>query len=917
MEHNVSINLDELLSVLGYVFWPALFAVLLSSFINDIHSFSNFIKQGKGLRLSRSVKHKLEITVLVGLASLFFCISVLMAASLSLHVLITQVGFFASFALILSINSQLMKKCLNSLPRRELWRFRLLFEKAPYRTLLITFALAVVVWGGIISYMFYLNAFETLSHFAKASTLISVWLLALLTLAFVHKFLRSALQMHHAHAGQAKQAHPSQQHMRMHRGNAQSSPNHNHTFRPHQNNPNGHAGAAFNPNGHNGSHSVSLGAMQPPPFAARPQAQGPYGNRAQGQKKTGLFNLSWPRFFGKADKKRAGKATGRAGGQSLAKPNLPAPFMQQPQSQPVSEDDKTYSFLEVKQKCREAFHSALIISMFSNILMLTGPLFMLQVYDRVLTSGSAPTLWALFTLVIALFVFMGVLDIIRSRILVRIGVRVDRLLSRQVFDTAIGVKGGADSSGKTQLLRDLRQIRSFVASPGMTSIFDMPWAPLYFAIVFLLHWMLGVMALVGAAVLVVLALINEFMSREPVAQATKETGESDSVYEAGRRNSEILQAMGMGKAFRERWLSKHYAGLASNTKAADLSGSFATITKVLRLFLQSAMLAAGAFLVLQGQLSPGSMIAASIIMSRGLAPIEQAIGQWRNFISTRQSLDRLKTEFEDVSQDDDRIELPPPRGFIRVENVYAAPNGSREPVLKGLNFDLMPGDALGVLGPSGSGKSTLARVLVGVCPTLKGTVRLDSAALDHWPQDQLGRYVGYLPQNAELFSGTIAENISRFSENAPPQLVIEAAHFANVHEMISALPEGYNTKVGESGMSLSGGQRQRIALARALYCAPALVVLDEPNSNLDKDGEQALSNAIRMMREIGRTFIIMAHRPNVLENVNKIMVLNNGTQESFGPKEKILKPKKVSLSPTKPKILQQGRKKGQLQWKQQ
>ena len=511
---------------------------------------------------------------------------------------------------------------------------------------------------------------------------------------------------------------------------------------------------------------------------------------------------------------------------------------------------------------------------------------------------------------------MGLLDIIRSRILVRVGVRIDSLLSKQVFDRTVGAHSAMENSQKTQLQKDLRQIRSFVSSPAMTAIFDMPWAPLYFTIVYMLHWMLGILALFGAIILVILAVINEFMSRELVSKATQENHESDLVYETGRRNSEILQSMGMVTAFRDLWLNKHYAGLSSNTKAADVSGSFAVITKVLRLFLQSAMLAAGAYYVLQGEMTPGAMIATSIIMSRGLAPIEQTVGQWRNFISARQSLAKLKKEFKDPEQDSERLQLPTPRGYLSVENVFAAPIGNREPVLKGLNFNLEPGDALGVLGPSGSGKSTLAKVLVGVCPTMRGCVRLDAAALEQWPTEQLGQHVGYLPQNAELFNGTVAENISRFNPNATPNNIVEAAKFADVHEMILSLPEGYSTKVGEGGAALSGGQRQRIALARALYCAPALIVLDEPNSNLDKDGEKALSQAIMVMREIGRTFIIMAHRPSVLENVNKIMVLSDGSQEAFGPKEKILKPKKVPLTVSSKPNITQDRKKAQLSWKQ-
>lgn len=556
---------------------------------------------------------------------------------------------------------------------------------------------------------------------------------------------------------------------------------------------------------------------------------------------------------------------------------------------------KTYTISEVKEKCKDAFIGAAVISLFTNLLMLTGPLFMLQVYDRVLTSQSMPTLVALFTLVVGLFAFMGVLDLIRSRLLVRIGVRIDRLISSQVFDRSVKVQSAAGNPQQAQLLKDLKQIRSFVSSPGMTSLFDMPWAPLYFLIIFFLHWLLGVLAIFGAAVLVVLSILNEFKSRGPVARAAQEANESDTLYETGRRNSEVLRAMGMMDAYRERWLKKHYAGLASNTHAADVSGLFSTLIKTIRLFLQSAVLAVGAYLVLKGELSPGAMIAASIIMSRGLAPIEQAVSHWRSFIAARQGLQRLSDEFDAPTEEPERLTLPAPMGRIAVENVFAAPLGQRDPVLKGLDFQMESGDALGVLGPSGSGKSTLARVLVGVWPTIRGAVRLDGAALDQWPPEQLGRNIGYLSQTVELFSGTIAENIARFNPGAQSEDVIAAARAANVHDLIFSLPNGYNTQVGEGGAGLSGGQRQRIALARALYGNPALIVLDEPNSNLDTQGEQALAQAIRTMREAGSTVIVMAHHRGILVHVNKVLVLKDGRQAAFGPKDDILRPKKLEV----------------------
>ncbi|MCH9806677.1 MAG: type I secretion system permease/ATPase [Alphaproteobacteria bacterium] len=556
---------------------------------------------------------------------------------------------------------------------------------------------------------------------------------------------------------------------------------------------------------------------------------------------------------------------------------------------PDGQSGQPASVGDVRKACRKEFFGAAVVSFFSNLLMLTGPLFMLQVYDRVLTSKSVPTLWALFALVVVLFVFMGVLDFLRSRLLVRIGLRVDRLLGAQTFDLAIAVSDPERAREQSQLLKDLQQVRQFVSGAGMTSIFDMPWAPLYFLVVFMFHWALGIVALIGAVVLVSLSLINEALSKGPVAQAATLAAESERKLEGGRRNNETLHAMGMQRIYRNRWIATHCDELLVQTKAADVAGLLSVLTKTSRLLLQSGMLATGAILVLQNQISAGVMIAASIIMSRALAPIELAIAHWRGFIAARQGLRRLDGEFNGKQLTNKRLNLPTPEGHLAVENVFAGALGERDPILKGLSFSLTPGDALGVLGPSGSGKSTLARVLVGVWPCLRGTVRLDGAALAHWPGEQLGDCIGYLPQSAELLDGTVAENIGRFDPAAEPSEIIAAAQLANVHELIQALPEGYNSRVGEGGAALSGGQRQRIGLARAMFRQPALLVLDEPNSNLDNDGERALAKAIADLRRAGRTVVIIAHRKSVLTHVNKVLVLNEGRQAAFGSKNDIIK----------------------------
>ncbi|MFM1816331.1 MAG: hypothetical protein RLZ98_3026, partial [Pseudomonadota bacterium] len=547
------------------------------------------------------------------------------------------------------------------------------------------------------------------------------------------------------------------------------------------------------------------------------------------------------------------------------------------------------SFAEAAASCRRALIGAASVSLFANLLMLTGPIFMLQVYDRVLTSKSLPTLTALFGLAVGLFAFMGLLDLLRSRLLVRIGLRLDRMLSRQVFARTLDVGDAASVARSHQLCRDVQQVRQFVSGAGATALFDMPWAPIYFALVCLFHWLLGVVALVGAAVLVVLSLLNEVLARKPVKEATLHAAECDRMLEAGRRNAETLQAMGMADRFNDRMIRLHSTEAMVQTKAADVGGLLLVLSKLTRLILQAAMLAAGAYLVLANQASPGVMIAASIIMSRALAPIEQAISHWRGFVAARHGLRRLSAEIDGCDRDTGKMAMPEPQGRIAVENLFAAPPGQREPTLKGLSFRLEPGDAMGVLGPSGAGKSTLARVLVGAWTPLRGRVLIDGAPMDQWPRNQLGCNIGYLPQNAELFEGTVAENIGRFRTDVHPDEIYAAAEAADVHRMILRLPDGYATKVGDGGVSLSGGQRQRIALARALFGRPALVVLDEPNSNLDAEGEAALAHAIRSMREAGKCVVVMAHRHKALENANLLLVLKEGRQAAFGGKDEIMK----------------------------
>lgn len=540
--------------------------------------------------------------------------------------------------------------------------------------------------------------------------------------------------------------------------------------------------------------------------------------------------------------------------------------------------------------CRNALIGTGAISFVINLLMLTGPLFMLQIYDRVLTSRSVPTLVALLVLVASLYTFMGLLELIRSRILVRIGLRIDRLLNEPVFEAAVRVAPAPGTgSTQTQTLRDLDQLRQFISGPGPFAIFDMPWAPLYFAVIFLFHWWLGLVAVGGAVILLILSLINEFTIRKPLAEASARATHSFAVAEAGRRNAEVLHAMGMFRNYREKWLGGRQESLASHTRASDRAGTLTAATKTTRLFMQSLMLAVGAYLALQQIVTPGVMIAASIIMSRALAPIEQAIGNWRAFIGARQGAKRIRAALAGLADGAEKMILPDPEGTITVEKVYAAAPGLSDPILKNIVFQLEPGDALGVIGPSGSGKSTLARALVGVWPLMQGHVRLDGAALDQWDPGQLGANIGYLPQDVELFDGTVEENIARFEAEHDPADVVAAAKKADVHELILSLADGYGTRIGEGGAVLSAGQRQRVALARALYGKPVFVVLDEPNSNLDAEGEAALTEAIKRLRKEKCTTVVMAHRPSAIAAVNLLLVLQEGRQAGFGPKAKVLR----------------------------
>jgi PrtD family type I secretion system ABC transporter len=552
--------------------------------------------------------------------------------------------------------------------------------------------------------------------------------------------------------------------------------------------------------------------------------------------------------------------------------------------------------------CNSAFLSIGLFSGMSNLLMLTGAFFMLQVYDRVLPSRSVPTLVALAILVAGLFAVLGIIELIRSRILVRIGGSLDDALSARVYDAIVRapLKVGGRGDG-LQPLRDLDSVRGFLSGPGPTALFDLPWLPLYLGVLFAFHTALGTTALVGAIVLIALTLLTDALARRPMKAASEFAQTRIGLAEASRRNAEVLAAMGMAGRMNALWSKANESYLANHQKASDVTGGFGSAAKSLRMMLQSAVLGIGAYLVIHQAATAGIIIAAAILVGRALAPVDLAIANWKGFVAARQSWKRLTQLLEQLPAHQTPMALPAPTSSLAVEHASTVPPGQKKVVAHDVNFTLASGQGLGIIGPSASGKSSLVRTIVGAWSPAQGRIRLDGAALDQWSPEALGSHIGYLPQDVELFSGTVAENIARFEPDAAPEAIIGAAQAAGVHDLIVALPQGYETEIGEQGQVLSAGQRQRIALARALYRDPFLVVLDEPNSNLDSEGEAALTQAIMRIRERGGIVIVVAHRPSALAAVDCVLVMANGRAVSFGPKDevlpKILAPTAVPRSP--------------------
>jgi len=544
---------------------------------------------------------------------------------------------------------------------------------------------------------------------------------------------------------------------------------------------------------------------------------------------------------------------------------------------------------EALAACRGAFYGTALISGMSNILMLTGAMFMLEIYDRVLPSRSMPTLVGLLVLAAALFTALGILDAIRGRILVRIGGALDETLSGRVYDTLmrLPLRVGARSDG-TQPLRDLDAVRSYLSGLGPVALFDLPWIPLYLAICFAFHPLIGFAALAGAIILIVLTLLTEILMRAPARAATEAAVARNGLAEASRRNAEALVAMGMAGHIAARWSEANRQYMRSQQEASDLGGGLGAISKVLRMMLQSGVLAVGAYLVIHQEASAGIIIAASILSARALAPVDLAIANWKGFVAARQSWQRLNRLLTMSPARLTPMQLQTPVQRLTVEAVSASPPGVPKVVVQDITFELEAGQGLGIIGPSGSGKSSLVRLLVGVWQPVRGSVRLDGAALDQWASDALGRHIGYLPQDVELLAGTVAENIARFEPNPDNEAVIAAAKAVGVHDLIVRLPGGYDTPIGEQGSALSAGQAQRVALARAVYRDPFLVVLDEPNSNLDSEGEEALTRAILGVRERMGIVIVVAHRPSAIAGVDRLLMMNQGKAQAIGPKDEVL-----------------------------
>lgn len=543
------------------------------------------------------------------------------------------------------------------------------------------------------------------------------------------------------------------------------------------------------------------------------------------------------------------------------------------------------------KECRSTLVSLTIFSGIINILMLTGSFYMLQVYDRVLLSYSVPTLVMLSIIALGAYVFLGFLDVVRTRIFGRIAERIDLATGPEVYARIIRMQASNPSQQgeKTQAFRDLEAVRNFLSGTGPVAVFDMPWLPFYLTICFFLHPYVGLFAAFSCILLIVVAVMSEYRSQRPNKLAFETSSQRNVLASSTIGGSEVIVSMGMLDSMQERWRQFNGHSSALSLAANDISSGLSAMSRTLRMVIQSATLGLGAYLVIKGEMTAGTIIAASIISARAIAPVDLAVSSYRSFQQAREGYKRLARLFETMPEPKDLLRLMAPRRALAAENIVVVAPNNGHLIIKGLSFQILAGEGLGVIGHSASGKSTLARALVGLWQPVRGTVSLDGASLKHWDPGLLGRHIGYLPHDVQLFDGTIAENISRFDPQPSPESIYAAARMAGCYEIVLQMPDGFNTRIGLGGAHLSAGQRQRIGLARALYGDPFMVILDEPNANLDAMGEQAVTNAIMAVRQRGGIVVVIAHRPSALAAVDKVLVLHDGVATAYGPKDDVLK----------------------------